>query len=150
MFKLEFIERREIIMAEWIMTLQGEPQFILDEHCFRDLRGVVNSWLFGNGVYALTGEHVGWFEAGTLFDLQNQIIGKIASALPELSTASAIEMPVFQRRPQVPTLRARRPRIARDDSGARSAVYSIETALSNEKLASHRMRPALYFERACM
>jgi hypothetical protein len=38
----------------------------------------------------------------------------------------------------------------RDDSGARAAVYTIETALSNEKLSGHRMRPALRFERACM
>lgn len=98
-------------MADWIIDRNGTPVLILDEYCFRSPRGEVTSWLFGNGVYALNGEHIGWFEISTLYDVHNQIVGMLQHACtPQLATRVPAQMPHFSRRPHIPLLRGRHAR----------------------------------------
>jgi hypothetical protein len=87
-------------MADWIIDRAGEPVQILDEYCFRSLSGEVTAWLFGNGVYSLKGDHIGWFEMSTLYDLHNGVIGMLQQACTSLPAGSMPdEMPSFARRP---------------------------------------------------
>jgi hypothetical protein len=107
----------EVFMADWIIDRAGEPVQILDEYCFRSLGGEVVAWLFGNGVYTVKGDHIGWFEMSTLYDLQNGIVGMLQHACAPLSPASVPdEMPPFARRPHVPPLKVRRMRPASADT----------------------------------
>ena len=72
----------------------------------------MTSWLVGNGVYALNGDHIGWFEISTLYDLHNQIIGMLQHACtPPLAERAPPPMPEFPRRPHIPLLKARHQRI---------------------------------------
>jgi hypothetical protein len=97
-------------MADWIIDRSGNPILILDEFCFRSPQGHVTSWLFGNGVYALNGDHIGWFEVSTLYDVHNHILGMLAQACAPLAGDLPKQMPQFSRRPHVPMLRGRHPR----------------------------------------
>jgi hypothetical protein len=101
-------------MAEWIIDRSGAAVLILDEHCFRSPRGDVVSWLFGNGVYGLNGDHVGWFEISTLYDLHNGIIGMLLHTYPQFVADQPPPMPAFSRRPHIPLLKVRhgRPPVA--------------------------------------
>jgi hypothetical protein len=104
-------------MADWIIDRAGEPVQILDEYCFRSLSGEVTAWLFGNGVYSLKGDHIGWFEMSTLYDLHNGVIGMLQQACTSLPAGSMPdEMPSFARRPHVPLLKVRRMRPAATDA----------------------------------
>ncbi len=94
-------------MGEWIVSPRGEPVCILDEYCFRNLKGEVSAWLFGDGVYALDGEHTGWYVSDTLFDIQLQVLGTNSHAF--------LGMPEFHRRPRVPTLKPRHDRASRSE-----------------------------------
>ncbi|MFS2003200.1 4-fold beta flower protein [Duganella sp. CT11-25] len=95
-------------MADWIIDRNGTPVLILDEYCFRSPRGDVTSWLFGNGVYALNGDHIGWFDISTLYDVHNHIVGMLQHACtPQLAARVPAQMPPFPRRPQVPLLKVR-------------------------------------------
>ena len=99
-------------MADWIMDRNGTPVLILDEHCFRSPRGEVTSWLVGNGVYALNGDHIGWFEISTLYDVHNHIVGMLQHACtPQLAERVPAQMPTFSRRPHIPLLKVRHPRV---------------------------------------
>ncbi len=99
-------------MADWIIDRNGTAVLILDEHCFRSPRGEVTSWLVGNGVYALNGDHIGWFEISTLYDLHNQIVGMLQHACtPPLADRAPPTMPEFARRPHIPLLKARHQRV---------------------------------------
>lgn len=97
-------------MADWIIDRNGAAVLILDEQCFRSLRGEVTAWLFGNGVYAVNGDHIGWFENATLSDLHDKPVGTLAQ--PE-HAAAQLPMPLFARRPHVPRLKARHSRSGR-------------------------------------
>lgn len=98
-------------MADWIIDRNGTPVLILDEHCFRSPRGDVTSWLVGNGVYALNGDHIGWFEISTLYDVHNHIVGMLQHACtPQLAERAPAQMPVFTRRPHIPLLKGRHQR----------------------------------------
>jgi hypothetical protein len=100
-------------MADWIIDRAGQPVQILDEYCFRSLSGEVTAWLFGNGVYSVKGEHIGWFEMSTLYDLHNGITGMLRHACEPLSPVYVPDdMPPFARRPHVPLLKVRRMRPA--------------------------------------
>jgi hypothetical protein len=89
---------------------------ILDEFCIRNLTGHSVGWVFGLSVFSLKGEHIGWFEEGTFFDVENRVLGFVpgakglALALPPLAPEPVL--PAFGKRPCVPTLRGRtaRPR----------------------------------------
>jgi hypothetical protein len=103
------------MMAEWIIDRSGAPVLILDEFCFRSPRGDVVSWLFGNGVYAVNGDHIGWFEISTLYDVNNRIVGMLQhTCAPLPADRMPPPMPQFSRRPHVPLLKARhgRPPVA--------------------------------------
>jgi hypothetical protein len=104
-------------MADWIIDRAGKPVLILDEYCFRSPSGEVTAWLVGNGVYAVTGDHIGWFEISTLYDLHNGIVGMLQHACAPLPPASLpAEMPPFARRPHIPLLKVRRMRPAAADT----------------------------------
>lgn len=99
-------------MADWIIDRNGTPVLILDEYCFRSPRGEVTSWLFGNGVYALNGDHIGWFEISTLYDVHNHIVGMLQHACtPQLAARVPAQMPPFPRRPHIPLLKGRHVRM---------------------------------------
>jgi hypothetical protein len=99
------------MMAEWIIDRNGAPVLIQDEHCFRSPRGDVVSWLFGNGVYAVNGDHIGWFEISTLYDVHNRIVGMLQHTCAPLSAERLPPpMPEFSRRPHVPRLKVRHSR----------------------------------------
>lgn len=89
---------------------------MLDEFCIRNLAGKAVGWVFGLSVFSPKGEHVGWFEEGTLFDIDNKVLGFVAGAsLPGLALpalAPEPPEPALSKRPCVPTLRGRtaRPR----------------------------------------
>lgn len=104
-------------MAAWIIDRGGKPVLILDEYCFRSPVGDVTSWLFGNGVYALNGDHVGWFENSTLFDLHNKPVGTLQQA-SGLQPDSTLPMPLFSRRPHIPLLKGRHMRPPADEPAA--------------------------------
>ncbi len=95
-------------MADWIIDRTGKPVLILDEYCFRSPQGHVTSWLFGNGVYALNGDHIGWFEISTLYDIHNRIVGMLAQACEPLAADHLpAQLPPFSRRPHIPLLKGR-------------------------------------------
>ena len=95
----------------WIYDEIGCAGAILDEFCIRNLAGHTVGWVFGLSVFSLKGEHIGWFEDGIVFDIDNKVLGfvpgaKLAPAeAPPLASQPAT--PVFSKRPHVPTLRGR-------------------------------------------
>lgn len=103
-------------MVTWVYDEIGCPGAILDEFCIRNLSGSTVGWVFGLSVFSLKGEHIGWFEDGIFFDIENKMLGFVPGSkgllleLPALAPDPAA--PVFSKRPCVPTLRGRtaRPR----------------------------------------
>lgn len=98
-------------MATWVYDEIGCAGAILDEFCLRNLAGHSVGWVFGLSVFSLKGEHIGWFEEGVLYDIQNQVLGFVQSARglqlesPALGPEPA--MPALAKRPCAPTLRGR-------------------------------------------
>lgn len=98
-------------MVTWMYDETGTAGAILDEFCLRSTDGTPLAWVFGVSVFALKGEHIGWFEHGVLFDVDNNKLGFVAGAIglggasPQL--ADAPPLPRFAKRPYVPALRAR-------------------------------------------
>ena len=98
-------------MLTWVYDEIGCAGAILDEFCIRNLCGATVGWVFGVSVFSLKGEHIGWFEDGVLFDMDNKVLGFIPGArgllldMPELGPTPAL--PVFSKRPYAPTLRGR-------------------------------------------
>lgn len=98
-------------MVTWIYDEMGNAGAILDEFCLRSNDGTPVAWVFGVSVFALKGEHIGWFEHGILFDVDNNKLGFVAGAIglggatPQLAEPS--RLPRFAKRPYVPALRAR-------------------------------------------
>lgn len=95
----------------WVVDDIGCPGAILDEFCIRNLAGATVGWVFGISVFSLKGEHIGWYEDGVLYDIENQVLGFIpgatglALACPALAPEPAA--PAFAKRPHVPALRGR-------------------------------------------
>ena len=122
-YKLEFtlyIDARASggTVVTWVYDEIGCAGAVLDEFCIRNLAGNTVGWVFGVSVFSLTGEHIGWFEDGVLYDVANQVLGFVPGAkglpLEMPSLASAPPLPAFSKRPCAPTLRGRtaRPRRA--------------------------------------
>lgn len=101
-------------MVTWMYDETGRPAAILDEFCLRNLDGVPQAWVFGVSVFSLRGEHIGWFEHGVLFDIDNRKLGFVDGALGLGAQAPLLHAvplaPQFGKRPCVPALRARRSR----------------------------------------
>lgn len=102
----------------WLYDGTGTAGAILDEFCLRSTDGAPMAWVFGVSVFGLKGEHIGWFEHGVLFDVDNHKLGFLAGAIglagavPPL--AGPPPLPKFAKRPYVPALRAR---LARPSGG---------------------------------
>ncbi|WP_426107765.1 4-fold beta flower protein [Massilia sp. TSP1-1-2] len=101
-------------MASWVIDDAGCAGAILDEFCLRNLAGHNVGWVFGLSVFSLAGEHIGWYEDGLFYDIENNVLGFIPGAKgvvperPEPCPPSAL--PAFSKRPCVPALRGRTPR----------------------------------------
>lgn len=98
-------------MLTWLYDGTGCPAAILDEYCLRTSAGEPAAFVFGLSVFSLKGAHIGWFEEGVFFDIENKLLGFMlgAKGLPcEFPPPQpAPSMPVLSKRPLVPTLRAR-------------------------------------------
>ena len=100
----------------WVVDEIGCAGAILDEFCIRNLAGNTVGWVFGLSVFSLKGEHIGWYEDGVFYDIQNKVLGFIPGAkglgleAPALAPPPAI--PAFSKRPYVPALRGRTARPA--------------------------------------
>lgn len=98
-------------MVTWVYDEIGCAGALLDEFCIRNLAGDTVGWVFGVSMFSLKGEHIGWFEDGVMYDVQNRVLGFIPGArglaldMPALAPEPA--MPVFSKRPYVPGLRGR-------------------------------------------
>jgi hypothetical protein len=97
-------------LVTWVYDEIGCAGAILDEFCLRNLSGDTVGWVFGLSVFSLKGEHIGWFEDGALFDVDNKVLGFVPGAVAALelpALAPEPPMPVLSKRPYVPTLRGR-------------------------------------------
>jgi hypothetical protein len=99
---------QEVFVAEWIYDQYGLAGAILDDYSIRNRDGNVIAWVFGIGVFALAGEHIGWFEDGVLFDSDNCALGFVSAAkglkLVTPAVVSAPAIPQLPRRPSTPRL----------------------------------------------
>ncbi len=102
-------------LVTWVYDESGCAGAILDEFCIRNVGGSTVGWVFGVSVFSLKGEHIGWFEDGVLFDVENKVLGFVPSAkglvLRKPVLAPAPVMPPFTKRPCAPTLRGRSMRL---------------------------------------
>jgi hypothetical protein len=98
-------------LVTWVYDEIGCAGAILDEFCIRDLSGNTVGWVFGLSVFSHKGEHIGWFEEGIFFDLENKVVGFVPGAsLPGMvmpAPGHELPFPAFSKRPCVPTLRGR-------------------------------------------
>ncbi len=126
------------ILVTWVYDEFGCAGAILDEYCIRNLAGDTVGWVFGLSVFSLKGEHIGWFEDGVFFDVENKVLGFIAGTkgmafdCPALAAEPAL--PAFSKRPYVPMLRGRRARGA----GRGWSTFCLATYLSFYSLPSAR------------
>ncbi len=99
---------QEVFVAEWIYDQYGLAGAILDDYSLRNRDGTVVAWVFGIGVFAMPGEHIGWFEDGVLYDSNNCALGFVEAnkglSLVTPVVMPAPSMPVFPRRPSTPRL----------------------------------------------
>lgn len=117
-------------MVTWVYDEIGCAGAILDEFCIRNLSGNTVGWVFGLSVFSLKGEHIGWFEDGVFFDIENNVLGFIPGsaglALDCPALAPEPPVPPFGKRPHVPTLRGRSARPA----GQGWSTFCLATYLS--------------------
>lgn len=98
-------------LLTWVYDEIGCAGALLDDFCIRNLSGETVGWVFGLSLFSLKGDHIGWFEEGVFYDVQNKVIGFIpgAAGLRHEPPALAPEppLPAFKKRPYVPSLRGR-------------------------------------------
>ena len=99
------------ILVTWVIDDIGCAGAILDEFCIRNLAGDTVGWVFGLSMFSLKGEHIGWYEDGVFYDIENNVLGFIAGAkglqLDAPALAPTPPAPAFSKRPCVPALRGR-------------------------------------------
>lgn len=99
------------ILVTWVYDEIGCAGALLDDFCIRNLSGDTVGWVFGLSMFSLKGEHIGWCEDGVFYDIDNQVLGFIAGApglrLDPPALVPEPPLPVFSKRPYVPTLRGR-------------------------------------------
>lgn len=123
-------------LITWVVDDIGCPGAILDDFCIRNLAGDTVGWVFGISVFSLKGEHIGWYEEGVLYDIENKVLGCIpgatglAFACPAL--APELAAPAFAKRPHVPALRGRAVRPA----GRGWSSFCLSTYLSPAGLSA--------------
>lgn len=124
------------LLITWVVDDIGCAGAILDEFCIRNLCGDTVGWVFGLSVFSLKGEHIGWYEDGVFYDIENNVLGFIPGArglaLECPALAPAPSAPLFAKRPYVPTLRGRAPRPA----GQGWSAFCLSTYLSFSGLPS--------------
>jgi hypothetical protein len=125
-------------LVTWVYDEIGCAGAILDEFCIRNLSGNTVGWVFGLSMFSLKGEHIGWFEDGAFFDIENNVLGFIPGtvglAIDCPAPAPEPAMPPFSKRPHVPALRGRTARPA----GRGWSTFCLATYLSFSGLPSAR------------
>lgn len=125
-------------LATWVYDEIGCAGAILDEFCVRNLAGNTVGWVFGLSVFSLKGDHIGWFEDGVFYDVENNVLGFLPGArgLPLDAPALAPQpaLPGFSKRPYVPTLRGRTARPA----GKGWSTFCLATYLAFTEVPSAR------------
>lgn len=125
-------------MVTWVYDEFGCAGAILDDFCIRNLAGNTVGWVFGLSVFSLKGDHIGWFEDGVFYDVENNALGFLPGtaslALDCPALAAEPTLPAFSKRPYVPTLRGRRARRA----GRGWSTFCLATYLSFHGLPSQR------------
>ena len=115
----------------WVVDEIGCAGAILDEFCIRNLCGNTVGWVFGLSMFSLNGEHIGWYEDGVFYDIQNNVLGFIPGARGLVLDAPALApppaAPAFSKRPCVPVLRGRSARPA----GKGWSGFCLSTYLSH-------------------
>jgi hypothetical protein len=135
-------------MVTWIYDETGCAGAILDEFCLRSRQGRPLGWVFGLSAFSLAGQHLGWFEDGVLYDIDNAVLGFVPDAgVPGLALPGIVAaglLPELGKRPQVPMLRGRRARPARGGWSAHGLEnYLLQaTPLRTERRKRARMAPA--------
>lgn len=123
-------------MVTWVYDEIGCAGAILDEFCIRNLAGGTVGWIFGMSMFSLKGEHIGWFEDGVIYDIENSALGFVPGAkglvLEMPALAEDPPMPPFSKRPYVPTLRGRSAR----PSGAGWSSCCLATYLEYRQIPS--------------
>ncbi|MDQ1922413.1 4-fold beta flower protein [Massilia pseudoviolaceinigra] len=98
-------------MLTWLYDEAGRASAILDEFCLRTIGGDPAGFVFGLSAFSLKGEHIGWFEDGVFYDVENRILGFLAGARGMARDVPILlpppPEPALRKRPNVPTLRAR-------------------------------------------
>ncbi len=98
-------------MLTWVYDEIGCAGAIVDEYCVRNLSGDTVAWVFGVSLFSLKGEHIGWYEDGVFYDIENKVLGFLAGAkglaLDMPALAGEPPLPKFSKRPCVPSLRGR-------------------------------------------
>ncbi len=85
-------------MVTWVVDEIGCAGAILDEFCIRNLAGNTVGWVFGLSVFSLKGEHIGWYEDGVFYDIENNVLGFIPGA-----KGLALECPALAAEPAMPS-----------------------------------------------
>ena len=96
-------------MAEWMYDRRGSPQIIVDGDRFLDRSGINTvGWLDGTSTFTLSGEHVGWYENGVLWDEKNHCVGFTAEATGDIPSrpdlAQTRPMPDIGKSPKRPAI----------------------------------------------
>jgi hypothetical protein len=93
-------------MTEWLFDRHGSPRLILDDDCVRSASGGVIAWISGDGLFSLTGRHIGWYEDGVIYDRHNRSLGFTYDATGHLpsrpGTSGTPGMPGLSGRPGRP------------------------------------------------
>ncbi len=117
-------------MHTWVFDETGSAGAIVDEFCVRTTLGEPAAWVFGMSLFAITGEHIGWYEDGVFFDVHNKVLGFFAGAagLPHDFPVPLAPppMPPLSKRPNVPPLLGRPARPARGGWSACSLADYLE------------------------
>ncbi len=133
-------------MHTWIYDEIGCAGAILDEFCVRNLSGETVAWAFGVSLFSLSGEHIGWYEDGVFYDIDNRVLGfspearGLALDMPPL--AGEPHLPAFSKRPCVPTLRGRSVRPQGQGWSRHSLATYLQCALRPTHSGHFMSRPA--------
>jgi len=95
-------------MAEWMFDQMGNTCLIFDGDKIRNDGGDVVAWISQNNVHSLTGNHVGWYEGGVIYDSDNSALAFIRNCSGSLPNRPALSgtpgMPGFSGVPGKPGL----------------------------------------------
>lgn len=78
------------MVEEWFYDQTGEPRFYLDEYKFISKSGKEIATLEGETVMSVTGETLGTFQHGAIFDMDGRLIATISTGRGYIAPNSEI------------------------------------------------------------